>query len=257
MIMTIAPQAELLPPAIQFDRVNKSFGRGKRTRQVIHDFSLTVAQSETVGFIGPNGAGKSTLIKLLLQFHQPDSGRIATFGEAITDCEFRHRIGYLSEVPFFYEYLTARESLFFAGRLHGMAAPDIAQRSEALLQRLNLTAATDQKIKNFSKGMKQRLGFAAAMIHDPPLYIFDEPMSGLDPLGRELVKTLFSDISARHKTIFFSSHILSDIEQLCNRIALLHHGHLLFEGTVDDFDKDHKGLEQTFVDTLSQWKSHG
>lgn len=243
-------------PAIQFSQVNKSFGRGQKQKQIIHNFSLTVKQAETVGFIGPNGAGKSTLIKLLLQFHKPDSGSISTFGTPIQNCEFRHKIGYLSEVPFFYEYLTGHEALFFAGRLQGMDPKSITIRSEELLTRMDLTEAKHEQIKNFSKGMKQRLGFAAAMIHDPPLYIFDEPMSGLDPLGRELVKTLFHDIAAQNKTIFFSSHILSDIEQLCNRIALIHHGHLLYEGTVTDFTQSRNSLEKTFVDEISKWEEN-
>lgn len=240
-------------PAIQFSHINKYFGRGRKRKQVIHDFSLAVGQSEIVGFVGPNGAGKSTLIKLLLQFYQPDSGSIHTFGQSVQSYEFRHNIGYLSEIPFFYDHLTARESLLFAGRLHAMDGALLGERSVHLLAQMNLTEAADQQVGTFSKGMKQRLGFAAAMIHNPPLYIFDEPMSGLDPLGRDMVKNIFTDLAARHKTIFFSSHILSDIEQLCDRIALIHQGYLLYEGTVTDFSRAGNSLEDAFVTKITEW----
>lgn len=240
-------------PAIEISQLNKFFGHAKKRKQVIHNFSLRVNAGDVYGFIGPNGAGKSTVIKLLLQFYQPDSGNIRIFENSTKQYEFRHKIGYLAEVPFFYEHLTAWESLTFAGTLQGMNPELIKKQIPILLDKINLTNANKQQVRSFSKGMKQRLGFAAAMIHDPPLYIFDEPMSGLDPLGRNLVKSIFRDLAIRNKTIFFSTHILSDIEELCDRITLIHHGHTLYEGTVDYFKNIEQSLDEVFVSKINEW----
>ena len=245
-------------PALIFTNINKSFGKGGKKKQIIQNFSATVHNSEIVGFVGPNGAGKSTVIKLLLHFYTPDSGEISVFGRPLSESEFRNKIGYLSEIPFFYNHLTANESLDFAGQLQGMVKGAIHDRTIELLDLLKLTHAANQRVATFSKGMKQRLGFAAAMIHDPPIYVFDEPMSGLDPLGRDLVKKIFKKLKKLDKTIFFSSHILSDIEELCDRLIFIHKGHILFDGPAAEFPLPETSLEDSFVQKISDWeKSNG
>lgn len=173
--------------AISISNISKSIQtKNKVTTHILQNISIDIKQSEVFGFIGPNGAGKTTTIKLLLNFTKPDSGTIKIFDHIIGRDEFRHCIGYLSELPFFYEHLTAFETLLLAGRLSGVTDRHIKIRIPSLLAKMNLSDASDKPIKSFSKGMKQRLGMATSLIHDPQILIFDEPMSGLDPLGRHL-----------------------------------------------------------------------
>lgn len=233
--------------AIAIDRLNKTFIFNKKKNHALCDLSLTIAQGEVFGFLGPNGAGKSTTIKLLLHFLRPDSGSLRVMGHVVGQEEFRHRIGYLSEFPFFYDHLTARETLLLSGRLSGMSKTSLQQRIPILLERMNLVDAADRRVGGFSKGMKQRLGMANALVHNPEVLIFDEPMSGLDPLGRHLIKGIITDLRAQGKTVFFSSHILSDIEDLCDRIGIVHRGHLLYSGRLTEFLADGENLEERFV----------
>ncbi|MFA6499862.1 MAG: ABC transporter ATP-binding protein, partial [Desulfurivibrionaceae bacterium] len=198
------------------------------------------------------GAGKSTTIKLLLRFLKPDYGSLHILGKTVGQDEFRHRIGYLSEVPVFYDYLTARETLLLSGRLSGMTRQAIDQRIPMLLERMTLIDAADRRVGGFSKGMKQRLGMANALIHDPEVLIFDEPMSGLDPVGRHQIKGLIAELKQEGKTIFFSSHILSDIEALCDRIGIIHKGVLLYSGGLGDFLSTGGGLEERFVTVIEE-----
>ncbi|MDP2105231.1 MAG: ABC transporter ATP-binding protein [Desulfobulbaceae bacterium] len=229
--------------AIAIDRLNKSFGSRGKKNLALHNLSLTIAPGEVFGFLGPNGAGKSTTIKLLLHFLKPDSGTLSILGHTVGQDEFRNQIGYLSEFPFFYDHLSARETLQLSGRLSGMSSQALRERIPLLLARMNLTEAIDRRVGGFSKGMKQRLGMANALIHDPQVLIFDEPMSGLDPLGRHLIKNIIIDLRQQGKTVFFSSHILSDIEDLCDRIGIVHRGHLLYSGELQDFIKGSASLE--------------
>jgi ABC-2 type transport system ATP-binding protein len=240
-------------PAIEITDLGKAFGSGRTKNQALSDLSLTISQGEVFGFLGPNGAGKSTTIKLLLRFLKPDSGSLRILGKSVGQEEFRHRIGYLSEVPFFYDHLTARETLLLSGRLSGMTRQMIAQRIPMLLERMTLAEAADRRVGGFSKGMKQRLGMANALIHDPEVLIFDEPMSGLDPVGRHQIKGLIAELKQQGKTIFFSSHILSDIEALCNRIGVIHKGVLLYSGELGDFLRAGGGnLEERFVRIIEE-----
>lgn len=239
-------------PAITIQQFNKCFGFGAHKKQVIHDLSLTIKVGEVFGFIGPNGAGKSTTIKSILGFLHADSGRFQVLGRAVGQEEFRQHIGYLPELPFFYDYLTAQETLTLSGKLSGMTSTILKTRVADLLHRMNLSDATQQRVGGFSKGMKQRLGMANALIHDPDILIFDEPMSGLDPIGRHQIKELMKDLKKDGKTIFFSSHILSDIEESCDRIGIIHHGCLLFSGTVPDFMGSSLNLEQRFVECIQE-----
>ena len=239
-------------PAIEMLNLAKTFGPARKKKQAVVNLSLRISQGEVFGFLGPNGAGKSTTIKLLLHFLRPDSGSLRIQGNIVGKEEFRRRIGYLSEFPFFYDHLTARETLLLSGRLSGMSGALLMNRTPMLLERMKLTDAIDQRVGSFSKGMKQRLGMANALIHDPMVLIFDEPMSGLDPLGRHLIKGLIAELRAQGKTVFFSSHILSDIEDLCDRIGIIHRGRLLYCGDLAEFVPNGAHLEERFVEIIRE-----
>lgn len=235
---------------ILLDHLSKSFKKKSKHYQVLKEISLIVANGEVFGFLGPNGAGKSTTIKLLLGFLKADSGTMRVGDIIVGQQEYRHLIGYLPELPFFYNHLTAMETLLMSGRLSGMEKKAIKPAAEQLLARLSLSHAAKQKVGSFSKGMKQRLGLANALIHNPPLLILDEPMSGLDPMGRHQVKQLIKELQQEGKTVFFSSHILSDIEELCDRIAVIHKGVKLYEGEVQEFVANGKPLEENFIELI-------
>lgn len=242
--------------AIDFSNISKTFiARGKK-QTALHDLYLTISVGEVFGFLGPNGAGKSTTIKLLLHFLRPDSGYMRIMGKTVGKEEFRNHIGYLSEFPCFYDHLSARETLLLSGRLSGIPRSQLDERISLLLDRMNLADSADNKVGGFSKGMKQRLGIANALIHDPQILIFDEPMSGLDPLGRHQIKDLILDLKKQRKTIFFSSHILSDIEELCDRIGIIHKGNLLYSGGLTEFTQG-KRLEDRFVAVIEEKERAG
>lgn len=213
--------------ALQIDRLCKTY-RGKKLAKVaaLKDLSLEVATGEVFGFLGPNGAGKSTTIKAVMGLIRPDSGDISVFGQPTQSRQSRLRVGYLPENPSFYEFLTGREYLQFVGRAFAMSDADIKTQSGQVLEKLDLEAAADRPVRGYSKGMVQRLGLAQAMLHDPDLYILDEPMSGLDPVGRSLVKEIIKDLKKRGKSVFFSTHITADIEVVCDRVGVVAGGWL-------------------------------
>lgn len=196
--------------------------------------TLTVSPHEVFGCIGPNGAGKSTTIKLLLDLIRPDSGSISINGLATSSEASRARVGFLPESPYIYDFLTATEYLAYAGRLSGMSATAIRQRSDELLSKLKLDQAANRRISGYSKGMQQRTAIAAALIHDPELVVLDEPMSGLDPLGRKLIFDLIAELKQQGKTVFISSHVLTDIERLCDKVGIIVQGKLCYEGALTD-----------------------
>lgn len=220
---------------ISFSEVRKTF-RTERNKKIcaLQGLSLTINQDEVFGCIGPNGAGKSTTIKLLLDLIRPDRGSITINGQPASNETSRARVGYLPENPYIYDFLTASEYLAYAGRLSGMSATAIRQRSEELLTKLKLDQAAKRRISGYSKGMQQRTAIAAALIHDPELVVLDEPMSGLDPLGRKLIFDLIAELKAGGKTVFISSHVLTDIERLCDRVGIIVQGRLCFEGQVQE-----------------------
>ena len=197
--------------------------RGKKGRpvQALDDLSLQIGNGEIFGFLGPNGAGKSTTIKALMGQIRATSGEAFLFGIPVSDAAARVRVGYLPENPSFYDFLTAREYLHMVGGLFRMEAAAIRQRAVEVLDLLALTEAADRAMRGYSKGMVQRLGLAQALLHDPDLYILDEPMSGLDPIGRSLVKQILVDLRARGKTVFFSTHVTADVEAVCDRVGIL------------------------------------
>lgn len=213
--------------AITICNASKTYS-GKRGNKVeaISDLSLDIQNGEVFGFLGPNGAGKSTTIKSILGLVSLTSGQIDIFGTPATLTTARRRVGYLPENPAYYDFLTAREYLAFVGSVFSMAATEISRRTDEVLSQLELSEAADRPMRGYSKGMVQRLGLAQALIHDPDIYIMDEPMSGLDPLGRALVKEIIKDLRLRGKTVFFSTHITADVEMVCDRVGVIVKGKL-------------------------------
>jgi ABC-2 type transport system ATP-binding protein len=222
--------------AIKTEGLSKTYVKGLRQRKVLalNNLSLTVVDGEIFGFLGPNGAGKSTTIKLLCDLIRPSSGRATILGRDVREPAARRHIGYLPENPSYFSFLTAWELLEFHGKIHGMSAGPIRERGEELLAMLKLIHAAHRQVRTYSKGMVQRVGIAAALIHDPRILIFDEPMSGLDPPGRKLVADLMLEMRDRGKVVFFSTHILHDVEVICDRIGIITDGELQFCGTLPD-----------------------
>ncbi|MEW6719076.1 MAG: ABC transporter ATP-binding protein [Thermodesulfobacteriota bacterium] len=234
---------------LAIERLTKSFPTGfwRKPVRVLSDLTCEVYENEIVGFLGPNGAGKTTTIKIMNRLTFPDAGRATLFGEDVQGgAELRRRIGFMPEQPYFYEYLTALEFLRLCGQLCGMSRGETDARSAELLSRVGLEDARGKSIRKFSKGMMQRLGLAQALLHDPELVILDEPMSGLDPMGRMEVRGLIRDLKAAGKTVFFSSHIISDVEALCDRVIMLDKGCKVAEGRVEELI----GAEILFVELV-------
>lgn len=220
--------------AITTSTLSKRFP-GKRGSSVLalDQLDLTVAQGEVFGFLGPNGAGKSTTIKILMGLIRPSQGQATLHGVDATLPEARRTVGYLPENPSFYDYLSGAEYLAFVGGMFGLNRAEIAARAEELLHRFSLWEARKRPIRSYSKGMVQRLGLAQVMLHDPQLYILDEPMSGLDPLGRALVKEVIRELRVAGKSVFFSTHITSDVEAVCDRVGVILKGRLQSVEQVD------------------------
>jgi ABC-2 type transport system ATP-binding protein len=211
---------ELMP--ISIHGLSKKY-KGKKGKivQALKNISLAVSPGEVFGFLGPNGAGKSTTIKILMGLVRPSGGEARVFDLVAGDPRSRLRVGFLPENPAFYEFLSAREYLRLVGKSFSMNGHAINEQTAKVLHLLNLEAAADRPIRGFSKGMVQRLGLAQTLLHDPDLYILDEPMSGLDPIGRALVKEIILDLKSRGKTVFFSTHVTADVERVCDRIGVI------------------------------------
>jgi ABC-2 type transport system ATP-binding protein len=223
--------------AIHIDSLSKAYPTGflhRRRRPVLRDLSLEVKRGEIFGFLGPNGAGKTTTIKILLGLVFPDGGSASVLGLPLSDPGWKARTGFLPEHPYFYDYLTPLEYLDYAGRLCGLPASRRRESAMRLLERVALHDARNVPVRRFSKGMAQRLGLAQALVNDPELVVLDEPMSGLDPFGRRLVRDVILDLRRQGKTVFFSTHILPDAESLCDRVALLRHGSVVKSGRLDE-----------------------
>jgi len=208
---------------------------------ILKDLSFEVHPGEIFGFIGTNGAGKTTTIKLLLGLLFPDAGRIRLCGEDPSRPEARRRVGFLPENPYFHDYLTGWEFLDFHARLHGFRQPERRRRVGELLERVGLKNRADRALRLYSKGMLQRIGLAQALLHDPDVVILDEPMSGLDPIGRRDVRDLILELKGRGRTVFFSTHILSDTETICDRVGMLVRGRLAAIGSVEDLVRGEVG----------------
>jgi ABC-2 type transport system ATP-binding protein len=221
-------------PAIQVEGLEKSYREGflMKSSKVLHDLSFSVPRGQIFGFLGANGAGKTTTIKIALGFQSPDRGQIKLLGKPAEETSARERIGYLPERPYFQNNLTADEFLDFHRGLFSGAKGRLT--NEDLFKLVGLPGIGPHYLRSFSKGMLQRVGIAQSLVSDPELLILDEPMSGLDPVGRRDMRSLILTLNREGKTVFFSSHIISDVEALCSRIAFLEKGRLKFFGQVDE-----------------------
>ncbi|HMD85856.1 MAG TPA: ABC transporter ATP-binding protein [Terriglobia bacterium] len=216
-------------PAIEIEHLSKEYPYGflnLKKKKSLEDLSMRVESGEVFGFLGPNGAGKSTTIKLLMRLIFPDGGTARILGKSIDDVSMHRDIGYLPEQPYFYDYLTAAEVLDYFARFHGLTAADRQTRVQNMLKKVGLETAKKIQLRKYSKGMLQRVGLAQAILHDPQVVILDEPMSGLDPLGRREVRDIILELKKKGRTVLFSTHILSDAEMLCDRVGVIVGGKL-------------------------------
>ncbi len=221
---------------IEAQGVRKVYGSRFRGRKVnaLDGIDLRVEPGEVFGLLGPNGAGKTTTVKILLGLTRPTAGSARLFGLPSSDPESRRRVGYLPEGHRFPGYLTARQTLMIFGKMSGVDAATLARRAPELLERVRLSEWADVRVKKFSKGMTQRLGLASALIHDPDVLLLDEPTDGVDPVGRREIRDLLQEEAARGKAILLNSHLLSEIERMCGRVAVLRAGRVVAEGRIED-----------------------
>ena len=222
---------------VRVDAVTKDVrpGFGLRTKRVLHDVTFCVREGEIFGFVGPNGAGKTTTLKILMGLSRATSGLARVLGHDVGETAFRRHVGFLPENPYFYDYLTGRETLDFYAKLCGLPRAQRRERTEALLAQVGLDHAADARIRTYSKGMQQRLGIAQAIVHDPDVVFLDEPMSGLDPIGRKDVRDLILSLREQGKTVFMNTHILHDVELVCDRVAIIAGGRIRYEGAIQNF----------------------
>jgi ABC-2 type transport system ATP-binding protein len=224
-------------PAVEILGLEKTYSVGfwrKRPKCALKPLHLSVEEGEIFGFLGPNGAGKTTTLKMLMGLVFPTGGSARILGLDVNDPQVKAQIGFLPEQPYFYDYLTAHELLDYYGRLSGVSGKGLSSRMDKVLERVGLRDVKGVQLRKFSKGMLQRVGIAQAILHEPKIVFFDEPMSGLDPMGRREVRDLMEQLKQEGKTVFFSTHILSDAEALCDRVAVIHQGELRAVGAVAD-----------------------
>lgn len=233
--------------------------RGVKLRAVDH-LSLKICTGQVYGLLGPNGSGKSTALKVLLGLLEPTAGEARLFGQSGRSLKARAQVGYLPEAPYFYRFLSGRETVRLAGRLCGLGGKELATATEQSLDEVELGHAADRAVGSYSKGMLQRLGLAQALVHAPPLLILDEPTAGVDPLGAAAIAKIICRLRQRGKTILLCSHLLEQVERLCDRVAIVHRGHLLAEGALDELLQAHdqqllnvQGIDTDCINELSQW----
>ncbi|CAN5146740.1 N/A [soil metagenome] len=235
------------------EKLAKTFRRPFSGRKVeaVRDVSFEVAEGEVFGFVGPNGAGKTTSIKMLTGLIFPTGGRARIFGEEVPSPKAMAKVGFLPENPYVYPYLTPREFVTLCGRLSGMSGRKLDQRVVEIIGRVGMSEAIDRPVQALSKGMGQRVGLASALVHDPELRILDEPRSGLDPVGRKDVRDLILEERERGKTVFFSTHILNDVEQLCDRVCILRKGEVVVSGKLGDLLETSKTRTEIALEGVS------
>ncbi|MCH2188213.1 ABC transporter ATP-binding protein [Candidatus Gracilibacteria bacterium] len=216
-------------------------------KHILKGVSFEVQQGEMYGFLGPNGAGKTTTMKSILGFITPEEGDVELFGKSGISIETKKRIGFMPENTYLYKHLTGEEFLRFHAGFFGMTGEQATKKVDALLEKVGLSEAKKKYLKEYSKGMLQRVGLAQAMINDPELLFLDEPMSGLDPIGRKMVKDLLVELNKKGTTIFFNTHILADVESICDKISIIHQGKIIVQnkkltdisGSLEDFFIEH------------------
>lgn len=237
--------------ALTKDRVSQFLHRKTR---VLENLNLTVNEGETYGLLGPNGAGKTTTLKILVGLLRPDAGEAIVLGRKAGNREALKKIGFLPENPYFYSHLTADEFLDFIGQLFGLKGQALKKKKEELLTLVSLADQAKIPMHKFSKGMLQRLGVAQSLVNDPVLIFWDEPMSGLDPIGRADVRRILNELKAQGKTIFFNSHLLPDVNEICDRVGIMHRGKLIAEDTVENISGhgDYKKLEDYFLAKIAE-----
>lgn len=223
-------------PAIALEGICKDYRTGfwRRRSRVLHALDLTVEAGETFGYLGPNGAGKTTTIKLLTGLVRPTAGRARLLGQPVDDPRGRAGLGFLPESPSFYDYLTGEEFLAYGARLAGLSREAARRQIPALLERVGMAHAARRQLRKCSKGMLQRIGLAQALLGDPRLVILDEPMSGLDPIGRKQVRDIILELRSEGRTVFFSTHIIPDVEMICDRVGILLGGRLVRVGRLHE-----------------------
>ncbi len=229
--------AKLPTDIVNVENIIKDFrpGFGLVRKRVLHGISFSVRQGEIFGFVGPNGAGKTTMLKILMGLIHPQGGNATVLGHDISENEYRKHVGFLPENPYFYDFLTGTEFLNFYSRVSGVSAKERPDRVASLLEQVGLAHAGGARLRTYSKGMLQRVGIAQAVVHDPDIVFLDEPMSGLDPIGRKEVRDLILRLNGEGKTIFMCTHILSDVEMLCHRVAILVNGKIRYAGSSEEF----------------------
>ena len=240
--------SDIIVEAENLTKVYTSFPN--RKIQTLTNLTLSVTRGETFGLLGPNGAGKTTSQKLFLGLLRPTSGQVRVFGQSPSEPSVRARIGFLPENPYFYTYLTGREFLEFCADLFGLTPAVRRERIPALLELVDMERAADTQLRKYSKGMLQRIGIAQALINDPELVFLDEPTSGLDPMGHKQIGQIIRSLKAQGKTLFFNSHIMVDVQELCDRIGILNRGKLVALGRLDELLGPGESLEDYFVRTI-------
>ena len=234
MLYRLSKNRDMPGAAIETENLSKEYPYGflnLKKRMSLENLNLQVESGEVFGFLGPNGAGKSTSIKLLMRLIFPTSGTARILGKSIEDVSTHQVVGYLPEQPYFYDYLTAAELLDYFARFHRLTASDRRERIERMLKKVGLETAKKIQLRKYSKGMLQRVGMAQAILHEPEVVVLDEPMSGLDPLGRREVRDIILELKREGRTVLFSTHILSDAEMLCDRVGVIVGGRLRGVGT--------------------------
>lgn len=233
-------------PILEVKDVHKKLAK----KEVLHGISFSVDEGEIYGFLGPNGAGKTTTMKSILDLIKPESGSIKIFGEEGLSLESKKRIGFMPENTYLYRHLTGREFLMFNGRFFGYSWKQLHTKVDELLVRVGIEEAGDKYLKSYSKWMLQRVGLAQSIINDPELLFLDEPMSGLDPIGRKMVKDLLVSLKASGTTIFFNTHILADVESICDRISIINKWEIIIEGK--SLSRMKGKLENFFIEEIEK-----
>jgi ABC-2 type transport system ATP-binding protein len=223
-------------PAVQIEGITKTFPVPLRRQRVIavKNLHLTIEPGEVYGLLGPNGCGKSTTLKILLGLVTPNSGRALIFGKDSREYRSRRDVGFLPENPYFYKFLTAAETLAFYGKICGLSGKTLATRIDELIELVGLRDARDRRVGGFSKGMLQRIGLAQALIQDPGLVVLDEPTAGVDPAGSHQIRDLILDLKKRGKTVLLTSHLLEQVQEICDRVGIMARGEMIREGSLDD-----------------------